>query len=350
MINIDGSQGEGGGQIIRSALALAAVTGKPFTVYNVRAGRKKPGLKRQHVTCVKAARDICGAQVEGDVLQSSKLVFVPGEIKPGEYRFSIGTAGSSSLVAQTVLPALMMAQAPSKVTVEGGTHNEFAPPYDFLERVYLRQVTKMGPQFAINIETYGFYPVGGGKFSVSITPASELRGLEIMNRDSKTKAGIHALVANLPLHIAEREVDVLRRKGNWSQSQCFARSVESPGPGNVVMLELDSQNVNEIVTGFGRRGVKAEQVARAVYRQARDYLESDIPVGEYLADQLLLPTGFAASKGHTSRFVTGPLSLHSTTHIEILKLFLDIEIEVTELDEKSFEICVSPTAAAGQEE
>ena len=183
MINIDGSQGEGGGQIIRSALALAAVTGKPFTVYNVRAGRKKPGLKRQHVTCVKAARDICGAQVEGDVLQSSKLVFVPGEIKPGEYQFSIGTAGSSSLVAQTVLPALMMAQAPSKVTVEGGTHNEFAPPYDFLERVYLRQVTKMGPQFAINIETYGILP--GWRWQIFCVDNSGIGTTRVGNYESR---------------------------------------------------------------------------------------------------------------------------------------------------------------------
>ena len=339
MIEIDGSHGEGGGQIIRSSLALSAVTGKSFRVSNVRAGRDKPGLKRQHVTAVNAAREICGAGVTGAELRSSELIFAPGSIQTRDFHFKIGTAGSSTLVAQTVLPALMQAESPSSVTVEGGTHNNGAPPYDFLERVYLPQVEKLGPQFNINIETYGFFPVGGGKFKIEITPSSELGSLNLVERKQKTKATIKSLVSRLPLHIAQRELDIIRRKGKWQPSQCHAIEIKnSPGPGNVVMIELDSGNVCELVTGFGQRGVKAEDVARRAYRESKPYLQSTVPVGEHLADQLLLPMGLAAAQGQSSTYVTGPLSLHSKTHIDILKMFLDIDILIEEIETDVFQV------------
>ena len=168
MIEIDGSQGEGGGQIVRSSLALSAVTGKPFKITNIRAGRKKSGLKRQHVTGVNAAREITGGAVVGAELNSPELTFIPGPIQTRDFHFKIGTAGSTTLVAQTVLPALMMADQPSSITIEGGTHNPGGPPFDFLERVYLPQVEKMGPKFKTQIESYGFYPVGGGKIKIEI--------------------------------------------------------------------------------------------------------------------------------------------------------------------------------------
>ena len=333
MIEIDGSQGEGGGQIIRSSLALSAVTGKPFRVKDIRAGRQRPGLKQQHVTAVRAAREICGAGVTGAELQSSELIFAPGPIQFRDFHFKVGTAGSATLVAQTVLPALILADGPSSITVEGGTHNQGAPPFDFLDRVYLPQVRKLGPEFSTSIESYGFFPVGGGKFKIDVTPSKELGSLELLERQHKTKANIRALVSKLPLHIAERELDIIRRKGKWHPAECRAIEIKnSPGPGNVAMLELDSGNVRELFTGFGRKGVKAEDVARKVYRDAKPYLESEYPVGEHLADQIILPLGLAASQGQTSSFVTEPLSLHSTTHIEILKLFLDIDVDIEECE------------------
>ena len=333
MIEIDGSQGEGGGQIIRSSLALSAVTGKPFCVKDIRAGRQRSGLKHQHVTAVRAAREICGAGVTGAELQSSELIFAPGPIQARDFHFKVGTAGSATLVAQTVLPALILAEGPSSITVEGGTHNQGAPPFDFLDRVYLPQVQKLGPEFRTSLESYGFFPVGGGKFKIDITPTTELGALELIERQHKTKANIRALVSKLPIDIAERELDIIRRKGKWHPAECHAIEIKnSPGPGNVAMLELDSGNVRELFTGFGRKGVKAEDVARKVYREAKPYLENEYPVGEHLADQLLLPLGLAASQGQTGSFVTGPLSLHSTTHIEILKLFLDIVVEVEETE------------------
>ncbi|MDB2686133.1 RNA 3'-terminal phosphate cyclase [Mariniblastus sp.] len=346
MIEIDGAQGEGGGQIIRSSLALSAVTGKPFTIKNIRAGRKKSGLKRQHVTCVNAAREVCGGAAVGAELNSSELTFIPGPIQTRAFDFKIGTAGSTTLVAQTVLPALMLAENPSSVTVEGGTHNPGGPPFDFLDRVYLPQIEKMGPSVKAKIERHGFYPAGGGKIKVDVQPSGPLLGLNLVERRQKIKAKLMALVSNLPLHIAERELDVIRRKGKWHESQCYPIEIkDSLGPGNVVMLEFDSGNVNEIITGYGKPGVPAENIARKTYRDAKPYLTGDYPVGEHLADQLLLPMGLAAAQtdgAAESEFVTGPLSLHATTHIDILKRFLDIEVIVEEVKSGVFRVRVTP--------
>ena len=347
MIEIDGSQGEGGGQIIRSSLALSAVTGKPFKITNIRAGRKKSGLKRQHVTGVNAAREITGGAVVGAELNSPELTFIPGPIQTRDFHFKIGTAGSTTLVAQTVLPALMMADQPSSITIEGGTHNPGGPPFDFLERVYLPQIEKMGPKFKTQIESYGFYPVGGGKIKIEIQPSGSLVGSSLMKRKQKMKAKLIALVSKLPMHIAERELDIIRRKGKWHESECYPIEIKnSPGPGNVVMMELNSGNVNEIITGYGSPGVRAEDVARKTFRDAKPYLAWEYPVGEYLADQLLLPMGLAAAQEQaavSSEFTTGPLSLHATTHIDILKKFLDIEIAVDELELGVFHVEVKPT-------
>lgn len=333
MIEIDGSEGEGGGQIVRSSLALAAITGKSFCIANVRAGRKKTGLKRQHLTCVKAARTICGAETEGEALGSGKLTFVPGKVTSGAYKFSIGTAGSTILVAQTVLPALMLAEGDSKVTVEGGTHNDMAPFFEFFARTYLPFVNQLGPTVSANLESHGFYPNGGGVIQLSIQPASRLHGIELLERSGQLKPTVRAIVSALPLHIAEREVDTVRRRLGWPTNSTDILNVDSPkGPGNAVIGMMQFDNVCECVMSLGRRGVTAEQVAKRNVKSIKNYLESDMPVGEHLADQLLLPMGLAAARGSASRFRTVPLTEHSRTHIRILKMFLDIDIRVTEIE------------------
>lgn len=344
MIHIDGSEGEGGGQIVRSSLALSAVSGKPFEIVNLRGRRKKPGLLRQHLTCVKAAREVCGADVVGNELHSSHLTFAPGPIQARDFRFDIGSAGSSTLVAQTIIPALMLATDSSRITVIGGTHNMAAPPFDYLDKAFLPLLERMGPSIKRNISSYGFFPVGGGQIEFEIFPCKTLDSIELLVRDKKVPTPtVTALVSQLPLHIGEREVDVIARKAGWKKSCCQVRKIEnSPGPGNVVMIELDFGNVTEVFTGFGRRDVKAEDVARKAYRQAKSFLAHRAPVGEFLADQLLLPMGLAASQGKTSRIRTQKLSLHSTTHIEILKMFLDIHIVVEPVDDDQFEITVCP--------
>lgn len=337
MIEIDGSQGEGGGQIIRSSLSLSSVTGQPIRLSNIRAGRKKPGLLRQHLTAVKAAQEVCGSEVEGAELGSSCLTFQPQAVRSGDYEFRIGSAGSATLVAQTVLPALMLADGPSTLAVEGGTHNEWAPPFDFLQRCFLPQLAKAGPRVEAELEAYGFYPAGGGRLRLQITPQKQLRGFHLLDAAGKWEPRVTAVVCGIPVTVGERECDTIRRKSNWSRSCFEVREVEHPiGAGNVVMIELASPAVTEIFTGFGRVGVKGEHIARGVLRQARAHMAAQVPVGEYLADQLVLPMGLAASQGQASSFRTGPLSMHSQTHLDVLKTFLDISVEVEEEAEESF--------------
>ncbi len=336
-ILIDGSFGEGGGQIVRSSLALALVTGRPFTIENLRARRSRPGLMRQHLTAVKAAAEVGQARVEGAEIGSSRLVFEPGDVRPGEYDFRIGSAGSTTLVTQTVLPALLHLHGPSVLHLEGGTHNPFAPPYDFLEKTYLPLVARMGPKIKSKLRRYGFYPAGGGEFSVSLQPTATLDRLELMERGELQQRRVRALVANLPRHIAERECATIAQESGWD-AECFAvEEVPAAGPGNVVLIELEFSNVTEVFAGIGEKGVKAEAVAARVWGEARAYLDSGVPVGEHLADQLLLPLGLSAWQNQGGgRYRTGPLTQHAHTHIEVLQMFLGVRISI----EQEGETCV----------
>ncbi|WP_442510992.1 RNA 3'-terminal phosphate cyclase [Novipirellula sp. SH528] len=334
MIEIDGSQGEGGGQILRSSLALAAVTKLPIRIVNIRAGRRKPGLMRQHLTSVRAVGTVCNAVIEGDAIGSQKITFEPNESSGGEFDFKVGTAGSAVLVAQTVLPALMLADHPSKVTFEGGTHNPAAPPLDFFQHSFLPQLAKMGVASEVEIEAYGFYPAGGGKFQLTITPCRSLKGLTLIECDEKASPRVTAIVSAIPKSVGQRECDTIQRKTKWD-SDCFhVHEVSQPrGPGNVVMIQWSTPSVTETFTGFGRVGVKAEHIARGVLRQTRAHIARAVPVGEHLADQLMLPMGLAAMQGLNSEFRSGPLSMHSKTHLDVLKIFLDIKVDIQEDDE-----------------
>src|SRR5215216_5205354 len=219
MITIDGSFGEGGGQIIRTSCALSLITGKPFRIYNVRARREKQGLQRQHLTAVNAAAEIGRAKVDGAFVGASEFTFVPGKINPGEYVFSIGTAGSTTLVLQTVLPPLMAAAEPSRLTLEGGTHNVHAPPFEFLQKTFLPLVNRLGPGVTARLQRYGFYPPGGGRFEVSIEPATRFRRLDIPERGPLLDQRARALVVNLPPGIAEREISVVKEQLGWNEEQ-----------------------------------------------------------------------------------------------------------------------------------
>ncbi len=331
MIEIDGSQGEGGGQIVRSSLTLSAITSQPIKITNLRSGRKKPGLKRQHLTAVRAAAKICGAAVHGDVIGSKQLRFEPQEVAAGDYHFRVGTAGSATLVLQTVLPALLTAGGESRITLEGGTHNPWAPPFDFLAKAYLPLLNRMGPHVEATLLRPGFYPAGGGRFVVAVQPREKLASFDLIDRGPIKQRRVIAMVANLPLHIAKRECDTIARKSGWGKSLFEAREVsESSGPGNVVMIEVECEHVTEVFVGFGERGVPAEKIATRVWKEAKSYLESDVPVGPHLADQLMLPFGLAAHQGAHGAFRTMAMTPHSTTHIEILRTFLDVEINKTE--------------------
>lgn len=338
MITIDGSLGEGGGQILRTSLALSLVTGQPFRIEKIRAGRKNPGLLRQHLTAVKAATEIGQANVEGDSIGSTQLTFRPGTVKAGEYAFAVGTAGSATLVLQTVLPALLVGDGETTtLTLEGGTHNPFAPPFDFLAKAFLPIVNRLGAGVSATIERHGFYPAGGGKFVVSVNPTAQLRPLELLERGAITAQAARAIVAHLPFDIAERELSLIGRKLALPGEALHGETIRtSPGPGNAVSLEITSQHVTEVFTGFGERGISAEAVANAVIKEARAYLAAEVVVGEYLADQLLLP--FALAGGGV--FTTLPLSQHSTTNMEVIQRFLAVKFEVTTLGNRVVQVAI----------
>ncbi|TWU01466.1 RNA 3'-terminal phosphate cyclase [Neorhodopirellula pilleata] len=343
MIEINGSEGEGGGQIVRSSLALAAVTGQEIRLTNIRGGRSKPGLLRQHLAGVRAITQICQGETTGDELGSNELTMRPGSLVGGDFRFDVGSAGSAVLVAQTILPALMMAERPSTVTIGGGTHAAWAPPLDFFKRCYLPLLEQMGAKASVQLDAYGFYPAGGGRIVMHVEPTPVLSGLRLVHRTGEMRGRVIALVAKVPLSVGERECDVIARKMGWDGSACQVIDAQpSGGPGNVVMIELGFDSFTELFIGFGKVGVKAEHVARTTLRQARQYLTGEAPVGEYLADQLLLPMGLAARSGHASEFVTGPLSLHSQTHITVLQRFLDLDIQTFEKENGSVRVAISP--------
>ncbi|QEG23927.1 RNA 3'-terminal phosphate cyclase [Mariniblastus fucicola] len=343
MIEIDGSQGESGGQIVRSSLALSLLTGTPFRIFNLRAGRKKPGLKRQHLTAVNAAAEVGNAIVRGAEIGSREIFFEPGTVSPGDFRFQISTAGSITLVLQTVLPALMMADAPSSLTLSGGTHNMLAPPFDFLERSFVPLLNRMGPQVDLKLNRHGFYPAGGGEFEASIVPAKRLRGLEIVSRGKLLQRRVRAIVSELPIEIARRETARVVRKMNWDRTlEEQVVAADPQGPGNILFAELEYDNLTSVFAGFGQRGVTAENVADAVVRDVRRYLKHDAPVGPHLADQLMLPMAIAAAvNGTPSQFRTGPLTGHSETHAVIIQRFLEVDVVFSESDSGSVSVAIT---------
>jgi RNA 3'-terminal phosphate cyclase (ATP) len=337
MILIDGSIGEGGGQILRTALGLSMVTGQPFRIEKIRAGREKPGLLRQHLTAVNAATAICSATVDGASISSRELSFTPGMISPGDYTFSIGSAGSTTLVLQTVLPALLCASGSSTLTLEGGTHNPFAPPIDFLEKAFLPLVNRTGPKVTVTLERAGFYPAGGGRVVVHIEPAKKLTPLHLPARGEIKRRLAKAVVAALPGEIAKRELKKVEKMLGWAADQLQIRQLpEEWGPGNLLTLEIESEQLTEVFTGFGMKGTTAEAVAHNAAHQARRYLAANVPVGEYLADQLLIPLAMAGC----GSFLTHSPSEHTKTNVNVIGRFLPVSIKMTEVARDGWRIDV----------
>jgi len=340
-IIIDGSEGEGGGQVLRTSLSLSAITGKPVRIENVRGRRKKPGLFRQHLTAFKAAAEICDAKMEGAELGSSEIAFHPGAIKGGDYEFSIGSAGATNLVAQTLLPILAHADKPSELKITGGTHAKWAPTFDFLDQAFLPQFRKMGGRTSAEIEAYGFYPAGGGAIRLAVKPTTETHALALEDRGERVSERVVAIVANLKRGIAERELNTLLKAMNLKPEQGEIIHVDGPGSGNAVSLFLEHENVTEVFIGLGEHGTRAEAVAKGVAQQARNYIPAkdgtgqiSTAVGEHLGDQLLLP--MALFKGGV--FTTTDISQHTRTNIDIIKRFLDIEVNMTQLGRKCWKI------------
>lgn len=339
MLHIDGSQGEGGGQVLRTTLALSLITGRAVHVTSIRAGRAKPGLRHQHVTAVQAAATIGGAEVTGAGLGSGEITFVPRGVRAGKYTLRVGTAGSTTLVLQTVLPPLLLASEPSTLTLEGGTHNPKAPQFDFLNKVFLPIVNRMGPTVSARLERHGFFPAGGGKLTVRVSPAEKLAPIELLERGAVQRIGGRILIARIPRHVAERESNTLREKLGLGDADVQIDEIrDSKGPGNAVLVEVESEQITEVFTGFGERGLPAEIVAGRVAGAVRRYLDANVPVGECLCDQLLLPLAMAGG----GSFRTLPLSLHAETNAQVIGRFLGRRIEGEERPDGTSHVRVVP--------
>lgn len=336
MIELDGAQGEGGGQILRTALSLSMITGVPVRLNRIRARRQKPGLLRQHLTAVQAAADISGASVVGAVLGSTELEFVPGKVRGGDYQFAIGSAGSAMLVLQTLLPALWFAEQASSISVKGGTHNPMAPPVEFLQQSWLPLLKQMGIQSTLQLERHGFFPAGGGEVRALVTPISALRPLTLNERGGLVAIRAEARVAAVPVMVAKRELETL--KGELPLTS--VRSTELPakqGPGNVVLVTVEFEHLTETVVGFGEVRLSAEKVAHNVATEARRYLDSGAAVSEHLADQLLLPMALAGG----GEFTTHVNSSHLQTNAAVIERFLPVKISI-ENDNARWRVGIRP--------
>lgn len=336
MIELDGSVGEGGGQILRTSLALSMCTGQPVALKNIRAKRAKPGLMRQHLTCVDAAREVSGAQVQGAELGSQSLVFAPGPVRAGGYRFNVGTAGSCTLVLQTVWPALLLAGARSTLTLQGGTHNPMAPPFHFLERSFAPLVRRLGAGVELALRRHGFYPAGGGEMDATLDPAPPggLKPFDLLERGERVDAYAECLAPGLPRAVAQRELDAVGRALGWSGDQLRMPPVrQNEGPGNALMATLAFRNVTEVFTHFGEKRVSAEQVAASLLDELRCYDSSPAPVGPHLADQWAVPLALAVwQSGTPASYACNALTEHSTTNFDVISRFLPVRFETASTD------------------
>lgn len=321
MIRLDGSRGEGGGQILRSSLALSVLTGKAFEMVRIRAGRSKPGLRTQHLTCVRAAQAISAAQVAGDELNSQDLIFEPQTLVGGHYHFEQPGAGSTMLVLQTVLLPLLLADSPSVLTLTGGTHNPMAPPYEFITESFLPCLKQMGAKVAARLDRAGFFPAGGGRCRFDISPIAALQPLHLPADPGPLRHAARVLISNLPEHIAQREAAALKGSA-WQAAEIDF--LPGQGPGNLILLYSQGDPVSSLHAGFGEKRKPAEQVAKDLVARARHHLDSGLPVEEHLADQLLLPMALAGG----GSFYTSMLSEHTRTNIETIQHFLDLPIAV----------------------
>lgn len=330
-IIIDGSQGEGGGQILRTSLALSALTGQAIRIEHVRAKRSRPGLLRQHLTAVTAITEICRAEMTGAKPHSRDVMFNPKGLFAGNYHFSVGTAGSACLVLQTILFPLLFADGPSSVVIEGGTHNMMAPPFHFISETFVPLLASMGAKVNVQLDRYGFYPAGGGQIIVAITPVKKLSPITLATAGTVAERRARAVVSRLSRDIAERELAVLKERLGMDADECEVHKTHSAGPGNVVMVHLKRKALTETFTAFGEKGVPAERVAATLAGEVEAYLAADVPVGPHLADQLLLPLALAGGGG----FVTGPLSLHATTNIAVIDQLIGARPQIHEDDGKT---------------
>jgi RNA 3'-terminal phosphate cyclase (ATP) len=336
-ITVDGSMGEGGGQMLRASLALSMALGKPFQMTHIRAKRPKPGMKRQHLTCVSAAKAICNAAVTGDEINSTELSFIPGAVQGGDYTFRIGTGGSITMVLQAIVPPLLIADAPSRLTVVGGTHVPYAPPFEFMQQTLFPQIVKLGPQIATKMEKIGYMDIGGGSVSVEISPVPQLSKFQSVDRGDFTGATATIYGHNLPEGVTEREEHILFAEqyaalGLTHEKLRFedgsdetGKAIRPVGGGNAVLVTLHYENAITVFGEIGWRGRKAEVVAKQACKRALEFLDDGAPIELHLADQLIVPMALAGG----GSFVAKGISQHAKACLAVVEMFTGLKTIIT---------------------
>jgi RNA 3'-terminal phosphate cyclase (ATP) len=327
MIEIDGSFGEGGGQVLRTSLSLSCLLNRPFRIFNIRKKRKKPGLMPQHLMGIRSLKLISNARVTGDSQGSTELLFEPGEVKAGDYFFDIGTAGSTSLLLEAIIPPLIFAKHTSSLTLKGGTHVPLSPPFHYISKVFIPILKKFGMTAEATIESYGFYPKGGGKVHAEIRPADNIEAGNYLERGQLKQVYGLSGVGNLPLSIAERQKNAALTNlvflGIHAEIETI--SVSTPGQGTFIFLVAETENCLAGFSSIGERGKKAELVGEEAAKKFLDYYSTAACFDHHLTDQVVLY--LAIAKGESS-FTTAQISNHLLTNLWVIEKFLGIRYTV----------------------
>jgi RNA 3'-terminal phosphate cyclase (ATP) len=335
VIEIDGSQGEGGGQVLRTALSLSALTGQPARLFNLRARRPKPGLAPQHLAAIRAVAAVCSAELRGDALRSTQLEFRPQHApRPGRYAIDVteaagaGSAGAVTLIAQALLLPLALAGGESTLVLRGGTHVPMSPAWHYLAEVFLPTLAAMGVPAEGRLDAWGFYPAGGGQVTMRVGAASAgLRPLALDRRGPLSRVRGVGVAANLPAHIpqriAARAANVLGAAG--LKADVRPERVRASGPGAGLFLLAEYEGSRAGFSALGSKGKPSEQVAEEASYDLLAYHRSGLPVDMHLADQLLLPAAVAAGR---SELMACRLTEHALTNAHVIRQFLDIAIEI----------------------
>jgi RNA 3'-phosphate cyclase len=348
LIVIDGAQGEGGGQVLRSSLTLSILTGKGLQIERIRARRSKPGLQAQHLQAVEAAAKISQAQVSGAYKGSSGLVFQPGLVRNGRYRFDIGTAGSTSLVLQTIFLPLCFAGGSSTITIRGGTHVPFSPPYHFLEWSWLPVLRQAGIRAELKLEQAGFNPGGGGEIKAIIQPIQELYPIELLERGALKRIQGLSAAANLEADIAKRQkLQALRRLSEIIRDVKIKDiALTTASPGTFLVFQAEFEHSLACLSALGEKGKRAEKVADQAVDAFEAFLEVEAAVEPYLADQLLLPLALARG---TSRFRTSQVTGHLLTNAQVIQSFLNVSIDIQGIKGEPGDIIIAPRAGSSED-
>ncbi len=343
LLEIDGSMGEGGGQVLRSSLSLSIVTGKPIRVTSIRLNRDRPGLRPQHLMALRSAARISKGMISGDRVGSTAITFEPGSAQPGNYLFDIGTAGATSLVMQTLLLPLALADGSSTVTIHGGTHVPWSPCFHYLDWSWRPLLNHIGVEFELELQMAGFYPHGGGQIAAQIAGGSRIHGLRLSSRGKLLGISGLSAVADLPREIAERQryqaLKRLHELPDLPECMIDITSLPTRSKGTLLLLLAEFEQGRACFFALGARGKRAEKVADEAVDALVQFLTTEATVDHRMADQLLLPLALADSR---SEFLTSRVTGHLETNAGVIRQFLQTDIRIEAACDEASRVIIEP--------